>query len=61
MNRREFVQTTAATALTSALPLTAFAVSTVTPVAYVWMGQILLDYSGTQQAYLPPTGYSQSG
>jgi hypothetical protein len=60
MNRREFVQTTAASALASAVPIAAFTVPMMVPVAYVWMGQILLDYSGTQQAYVPPMGYAQS-
>ena len=54
LNRRDFVQLTAATALagasagaTSAAGLTlnvAVPAATVAPVAYVWMGQVLLDY-----------------
>jgi hypothetical protein len=61
MNRRDFVQATAASALTNAVPLKALALPATTPVAYVWMGQILLDHSGTQQPYIPPMGYAQAG
>ena len=28
------------------------------PVAFVWMGQILLDHSGQEQPYIPPQRFS---
>ena len=70
LNRRQFVTgTTCFVGMTGMLSASSFAcamdetsliLTTATapkPVAYVWMGQILLDSTGQERPYVPPATY----